>query len=68
MKCPENQTHRLHAVSPERFRAQATGIGQSQAMSFATGISRAQRVVAETPAGEKKFLASRGYPTGGGPR
>lgn len=68
MKYPATQTHPVNAVSPERFRAQATGIGQSQAMSYSTGIARGKRVVSETPASKRECLASRGYPTGGGAR
>ncbi len=42
-------THRPRAIDPARFRAQATGTGQTCAASAATGAARAQRVSEQAP-------------------
>lgn len=44
-----DNTHKPRAVNPETFRAKATGIGQSQNMSLATGTMRNMRVSASIP-------------------
>lgn len=43
-------THRPRAVDPMKFRQMATGIGQTQAASCATGAMRAACVAAKMPA------------------
>lgn len=45
MKTSGGKTHQANAMPPEKFRAIATGIGQSQAMSHATGLARMAKVV-----------------------
>ncbi len=63
MKTPSNATHRLNAVPPERFRAQATGVTTTLQGSERTGLARAKRAVAAAPAGKKHFMnKARGYP------
>ena len=58
-----DHTHRARAIDPARFRALATGIGQSAARSEATGASRAQRVVECTPPAQRAATpAAEGYP------
>lgn len=64
MQYPKDTTHRAQAISPREFRALATGIGQSAAMSRRTGFARGAKVEASCPADKKHFLSSRGYPTG----
>ena len=44
-----DNTHRPRAIEPSRFRAQATGVGQSRAQSAATGAARAQCVSDAAP-------------------
>jgi hypothetical protein len=44
-----NFTHKPRAVSPEAFRAQATGIGQSRGNSLMTGTARAYEVAEHMP-------------------
>ncbi len=44
-----DNTHRPRAIDPARFRALATGIGHSAAMSERTGANRAQRVSEQAP-------------------
>lgn len=54
---------RQYAVDPQTFRAKATGIGQSQAMSQRTGAARAQRVIDSVPAHCRGAIPpSEGYP------
>lgn len=43
-----------------RYRAQATGIGQSQAMSRQSGMARSQRVIDSAPTDVLKMAT--GYP------
>lgn len=58
-----SNTHRPRAVDPATFRAKATGIGQSQAMSLRTGASRAQEVSDDIPAHCRAAVpAAEGYP------
>ncbi len=58
-----SNTHKPRAVSPERFRAVATGIGSSQAASAATGGVRAAHVAACTPEHCRRAVpAAEGYP------
>ena len=53
----------LTAIDPRKFRAQATGIGQSQAMSEATGARRAQYVVdCMSPEQRAAVPVAEGYP------
>jgi hypothetical protein len=47
---------------PERFRAQATGIGQTVKRSKISGMMRSERVASETPEHARKFLKPNGYP------
>lgn len=46
--------------SPERFRAQCTGVGQTRQNSERTGLNRSQRVIDAAPAQQRKFAV--GYP------
>lgn len=48
--------------SPERFRAQCTGIGQTRAASEQTGMRRSQCVIDCAPKEQLKFRAAAGYP------
>jgi len=58
-----NSTHKPRAVDPARFRALATGIGQSQSMSASTGAMRAGRVADAMPARQRAALTpTSGYP------
>ncbi len=66
MKTPSGMTHKTNAINPSRMRSLATGVGFSVSESYSTGCARSARVVAGTPAGNKKFLASRGYTPGEG--
>lgn len=60
-------THRPRAVDPAKFRAMATGIGQSQSGSLATGGARAQRSVDMAPPGcVATAPAAEGFPTPSG--
>ena len=47
--------------SPERFRAQCTGIGQTRQASEATGLRRSQCVIDCAAADQRKLAI--GYPT-----
>lgn len=63
MKTPDNMTHRPRAIDPARFRAQATGIGQSRAMSEMSGARRAMEVVEHMPEHCRAAVpAAEGYP------
>jgi hypothetical protein len=56
-------THNPRPVEPSKFRAQATGIGQSQAMSETTGRRRAQHVADCMPPGQRAAVPmAEGYP------
>lgn len=58
-----NFTHPQYAVDPKRFRAQATGIGQTQSMSFNTGSRRAQKVIDSVPPHcRDRIPPAEGYP------
>ena len=58
-----DRTHRPRAVDPQRFRAVATGIGQTQEMSALTGARRAQQVADSIPARCRDAVpAAEGYP------
>jgi len=62
----DKSTHPAEAVDPKRFRAQATGIGQSMKASERTGAMRAARVVAAMPERQRAAVpVSEGYPLGG---
>ena len=59
-----DKTHGNYAVPPEQFRAQATGVGQSQRMSRMTGAMRAQRVIDSVPPECRAAIPpAEGYPT-----
>ena len=63
-----NSTHKARAVSPERFRAVATGIGQTQTASAATGAMRAMEVVEHMPEHCRRAVpVAEGYPAPLGP-
>ena len=65
MKYSGDTTHPQYATSPQNFRAQATGIGQSQAMSRSTGAARAAEVVEHMPPEQRRAVPpSAGYPLG----
>ena len=67
MKTSTDKTHQTRAVDPARFRALATGIGQSQSMSAATGAMRAQCVANAMPSEQRAALVPvAGYPAGMG--
>lgn len=67
MKPDTTSTHQQYAVPPQRFRAQATGVGNTVQMSAATGAMRADCVVGAMPAAQRAAIASsEGYPVGGG--
>jgi hypothetical protein len=56
-------THRPRAIDPARFRAQATGIGQTLSASEATGRVRAVEVVDHMPPAQRAAVPeSEGYP------
>lgn len=58
-----SSTHAVNPASPEKFRAQATGIGQSQAMSEQTGRRRAQYVAdCMSPEQRAAVPPGEGYP------
>ncbi len=58
-----SSTHKPRAVSPDAFRAQATGIGQSRGASLLTGAARAYEVVEHMPAHCRRAVpAAEGYP------
>lgn len=61
-----SSTHKPRAVSPERFRAVATGIGSTQSASAVTGASRAMEVVEHMPPHCRRAVpAADGYPPAG---
>ena len=64
MKFPSGEySQPQYAIDPVRFRAQATGVGQTQSMSYSTGRMRAQRVIDSVPAESRgKIPAAEGYP------
>lgn len=56
---------RTTAMDPARFRAQATGIGQTVQASAATGAARTARVVACMPPAQRAAVPrSAGYALG----
>lgn len=58
-----SSTHAVNPTDPQKFRAQATGIGQSQAMSGDTGRRRAQYVVdCMSPEQRAAVPPGEGYP------
>jgi hypothetical protein len=58
-----NFTHKPRAVSPEAFRAQATGIGQSRGNSLMTGTARAYEVAEHMPPHCRRAVPkAEGYP------
>lgn len=62
---PSNSTHAPRAIDPARFRAQATGIGQTRMASEMTGAARAMEVVDHMPPHCRAAVpAAEGYPTG----
>lgn len=63
-----NNTHKARAVPPDRFRAQATGIGQSRSASEMTGAMRAAEAVEHMPPSQRRAVpAVEGYPAPTGP-
>lgn len=67
MKTSTDATHQTRAVAPARFRALATGVGQSQSMSASSGAMRAQLVANTMPAMQRAALVpTAGYPAGMG--
>lgn len=59
----DSTTHRPRALAPEAFRAQCTGIGQTQRASRMTGAMRAMRVAdSMTPECRALVPDSEGYP------
>jgi hypothetical protein len=61
MKAPTDQ----RAIPAQRFRDQATGVGNTRAMSESTGAARAAQVVECMPAAAKRAVApAQGYPRG----
>lgn len=59
----DSTTHPARAMDPKRFRAQATGIGQTAAASAFTGGMRAQRVIDRTDPKCRAFIpAAEGFP------
>ena len=64
MKKPSGEfSQPVYAIDPVRFRAQATGVGQTQSMSYRTGLTRAQRVIDSVPAHCRPCIpAAEGYP------
>lgn len=59
-----SSTHRPRAAPPERFRAQATGIGSSTGASAMTGAARAYEVVEHMPPHCRRAVPrAEGYPT-----
>lgn len=58
-----DHTHNTYATPPERFRAQATGVGNTQRKSELTGRMRAQCVAdCMTPKTRAQVPANEGYP------
>lgn len=51
----------MNPPSPQRFRNQATGIGQTRQASEQTGARRSQCVIDCAPASQRKYAL--GYPT-----
>lgn len=64
MKKPSGEfSQPVYAIDPVRFRAQATGVGQTQSMSYRTGLSRAQRVIDSVhPDCRPRIPVAEGYP------
>jgi hypothetical protein len=48
--------------TPECFRAQATGIGQTREASERTGLQRSQAVINCAPPRQRRNHAANGYP------
>jgi hypothetical protein len=61
MKTSGDSTHAPYATPPEKFRAIATGVGQTQRASAMTGGMRAERV-AQTIKNPGCVPACEGYP------
>ena len=58
-----SNTHKARAVSPDRFRAVATGTGSCQSASAVTGAMRAAEVVEGMPPAQRRAVpAAEGYP------
>jgi len=58
-----DRTHPQYAIEPERFRAQATGVGNTASRSYATGLARAQRVSdCMSPQTRAQVPPAEGYP------
>ena len=67
MKNPGNSTHKPRATDPEKFRAIATGVGNTQGASYRTGLARAVEVVEHMPPAQRRAVpAAEGYPTANG--
>lgn len=64
MKKPSGEySQPQYAIDPVRFRAQATGTGQTQSMSYRSGLYRAQRVIDSVPAHCRPCIPpAEGYP------
>lgn len=62
MKPDPNSTHPMNPIDPQRFRAQAVGIGQTRRASEMTGMMREQRAV-DMPGCTKACAPAReGFP------
>lgn len=48
--------------TPECFRAQSTGIGQTRQASESTGLRRSQAVIDCAPPGQRRNGKANGYP------
>ena len=64
-KTPQNRTKGARALAatgpdPVRFRAQATGVGQTRMMSEQTGMRRSQKVIDCAPPDQRRYAI--GYP------
>ncbi len=56
-----NSTHKARAIEMDRFRNQATGIGQTRSASECTGAIRAQHAINDAPNAQRK-VADPSYP------
>lgn len=56
-----DSTHRPQAIPPQRFRNQATGIGQTREASALTGARRSQQVIDAAPKAQER-VADPSYP------
>lgn len=56
-----DSTHKPRAIDMQRFRDQATGIGQTRQASAMTGAARSQRVIDAAPKAQER-VADPSYP------